>query len=80
MKKTIRVLLISALIISPFSVAMGQQKVSCDDRLRQAVSILDITRDGRDRAESSLAELFIKYQDALKQIEDLKAKQSKEGN
>jgi len=75
-----KIIALMAVIIIPAAIGIGiaGEPASCNDRLRQTASMLDITRSGRDQAELSLAELFGKYQDALKQIEDLKAKLPKE--
>jgi hypothetical protein len=75
-----KVIALMAVMIMPIAIGIGVagEPASCNDKLRQATAMLDITRSGRDQAELSMADLFGKYQDAIKQIEDLKAKLPKE--
>ncbi len=78
MKKFVAGMLFGVCVLS-VAVGYAGQGATCEEKLRQTASMLDITRGGRDQAEQALAELFTRYQDALKQVEDLKAKLPKEG-
>lgn len=57
--------------------AAAGQPQTCEEKLRQTVSMLDITRGSRDQVELSLAEMFTRYQDAIREIEDLKKRDVK---
>jgi len=76
MKKFVAGILAGATILSS-TIGFAGPVVTCEEKLRQMVSMIDITRAGRDQAEMSLADLFGKYQDAIKQIDELKTKESK---
>lgn len=62
-----------ALMVTPQIFAQQQPK-SCDEQLRHTQAMLDIVKSGRDQSETSLAEIFTRYQDAMRQVEALKAK------
>jgi hypothetical protein len=53
----------------------GEQN-TCEARLRQSQSTLEIVRAGRDQLEAQLAEIFNKYQDVARQLESLKSQKS----
>jgi hypothetical protein len=55
------------------------QGPSCEERLHHARALADLSRASRDQAESTAAEWFSRYQDATKQLEELRAQPPKEG-
>ena len=62
-------------IIIPFTI-YGQSQ-DCEDNLRKKTLMLDIMRTERDQADIALTELFTRYKDAIRQIEELKTKEVK---
>ena len=77
MKKLVVGMLVGASLLSSVVVFAGQED-TCEEKLRKVSTRLEITHNGRDQSEQALAELFGKYQDAMKQIEELKGKLPKE--
>jgi hypothetical protein len=79
MKKTIWAMMVAGGILTIWMTSAPAQQESCDERLRQTSAMLEITRDGRDRAERALAEMFGRFQDAMKQLDETKKKGKPEG-